>query len=67
MAELLHVSLSEEDVRRLCQGQAVPMTRSDGAGNEAAVFDGSGRLVATAAWDAAGRLLRPDKVLRRGP
>ena len=64
VAELPRVVLSEGDVRRLRLGQAVPLARGEG---ETAVFDGAGRLVATAAWDAVRRALRPDKVLRRGP
>ncbi len=64
VAELPRVVLSAADVRRMCQGPAVPMARGDG---ETAVFDEAGRLIATAAWDATRRVLRPDKVLRRGP
>ena len=61
VAELPRVVLSDEEIRRLCQGRVVPAA---GAG-EAAVFDQAGQLVATAFRDAGG-VLWPDKVLRRG-
>ena len=65
VAELPRVVLSEEEVRRLCQGQAVaPAGFAGAAGGEAAVFDAANRLAATAAWDAGGRVLRPAKVLQ---
>ena len=63
MAELPRVVLSEEELRRFCQGQAVSLDRLDGEG-ETAVFDGANRLIATAVWDPMRRALRPDKVLR---
>ena len=65
VAELPRVVLSEEEVRRLCQGQVVaPAGPGGAAGAEAAVFDAANRLAATAAWEADGRALRPTKVLR---
>ena len=66
VAELPRVVLSDEDLRRLCQGQAVALTQREWPAGETAVFDGAGRLAATAAWDSERRALRPDKVLRRG-
>ncbi len=67
VAELPRVVLSPDDVRRLCQGQTVPLAQEGPDGGEAAVFDGTSRLVATAVWDVARRVLRPDKVLRGVP
>ncbi len=65
VAELPRVVLSDEDLRRLRQGQAIALSQGEWPAGETAVFDGSGRLVATAVWDAERRALRPDKVLRR--
>jgi tRNA pseudouridine55 synthase len=63
VAELPRVTLGDGEARRLCQGQAVPCARVDGdASAGAAVFTPAGRLAATAAWDAARRVLRPEKV-----
>jgi tRNA pseudouridine55 synthase len=65
LAELPRRIVTDDEVRRLCQGQAVPCDGFDGTG--LAVFDSGNRLVATAAWDADKRMIRPDKVFRRGP
>jgi tRNA pseudouridine55 synthase len=62
-AELPSVMATDDEVRRLCQGQALP--RENLNGDELALFDGTNRLVATAKWDAETRTLRPDKVFRR--
>ncbi len=66
VAELPRVVLSEDQIRRLCQGQAVPW-EAPGAGAETAVavLTASGRLAATATFDPVRRVLRPDKVLGR--
>ncbi len=64
VAELPRVSVSERDVRRLRQGQAVPLPPDCGAaGEEVAVFDAAGALAAVAAPDRVRRVLRPVKVL----
>jgi tRNA pseudouridine55 synthase len=65
VAELPRVVVTDEEVRRLCQGQAVPRDGFDGT--DFAVFDSANRLVATAVWDAERRMIRPDKVFRRDP
>jgi tRNA pseudouridine55 synthase len=62
-AELPRVVVTHDEVRRLCLGQALP--RESMNGNEFALFDGANRLVATAKWDAATGMMRPDKVFRR--
>ncbi len=63
VAELPRLDLPAAAVRRLCQGQAVPLPR-EMAGDEAAVFAAdSGKLAAVAAIDRPHRLLRPQKVL----
>ena len=64
VADLPRVTLADEELRRLCHGQAISLPRFDG--EIAAVFDATQRLVATAAWDAGAMVLRPDKVFRRG-
>lgn len=61
--ELQRIVVTEDEVRRLCQGQALP--RESINGKELALFDGANRLVATAKWDAATGMIRPDKVFRR--
>jgi tRNA pseudouridine55 synthase len=63
-AELPRVIVTEEEVRRLCQGQMLP--RESLVAAELALFDAANRLVATAKWDAERRIIRPDKVFRRG-
>jgi tRNA pseudouridine55 synthase len=65
VAELSRVIVTDEEVRRLCQGQALPRESLDGT--ELALFDTANRLVATAKWDAERRMIRPDKVFRRVP
>jgi tRNA pseudouridine55 synthase len=66
VAELPRVTLAEVEVRRLCQGQAVPCAGVEGdASAGVAVFTPDGGLAATAAFDAARRVLRPEKVLLR--
>jgi tRNA pseudouridine55 synthase len=65
VAELPRVVVTDEEVRRLCQGQALPCDGFEGT--ELAVFDSGNRLVATAVWDAERRMIRPDKVFRRDP
>jgi tRNA pseudouridine55 synthase len=65
VAELPRLDLPAASVRRLCQGQAVPLP-SALAGEEAAVFAAdTGRLAAVAGIDRANRVLRPSKVLGR--
>ncbi len=66
VADLPRVELPPAQVRRLCQGQAVPapggLPGEEGA--EAAVFTaGTGELAAVASLDRLHRLLRPQKVL----
>jgi tRNA pseudouridine55 synthase len=65
VAELPRVIVTDEEVRRLCQGQA--LSRDGFDGTELALFDAANRLVAIAAWDAGTRMIRPDKVFRRAP
>ncbi len=67
VVELPRVVLSADDLRRLCQGQAVALTQGEWPAGETAVFDGTGRLVVIAAWNPVRRALRPDKVLHREP
>jgi tRNA U55 pseudouridine synthase TruB len=65
VAELPRADLTEAEVRRLCQGQGVPRPAAltdVAGGQEVAVFDPAGRLAAVAT--AAGKVLRPSKVLR---
>ena len=61
VAELQAVTLGDAELKRLRQGQAVPLGACDAG--EVAVFDAGLRLVAVAAFDAENRLLRPAKVL----
>jgi tRNA pseudouridine55 synthase len=61
VAELPAVTLADAELKRLRQGQGVPLARCDAG--EVAVFDGRGRLAAVATYDADMRLLRPAKVL----
>jgi tRNA pseudouridine55 synthase len=66
VVELPRLELPAAQVRRLCQGQALPappeLLPKEGA--EVAVFAAdTGRLAAVAALDPAHRLLRPQKVL----
>jgi tRNA pseudouridine55 synthase len=64
VAELPRVDLPAAQVRRLCQGQAVPLPPGAPPGDEVAVFAAdTGRLAAVAAVDGRHRLLRPQKVL----
>jgi tRNA pseudouridine55 synthase len=65
VAELPGVTLDPGEVVRLRQGQAVPLP-GDAAGDEVAVYDGAGGLVAVAVLDRARRCLRPEKVLPPG-
>jgi tRNA pseudouridine55 synthase len=66
VAELPRVEVSAGQVRRLRQGQGLPL-REVGlpptAGGEAAVFTREGELVAVVGIDPAKGLLRPSKVL----
>jgi tRNA pseudouridine55 synthase len=63
VAELPRLDLAAASVRRLCQGQAVPLP-GEVAGDEAAVFAAdTGRLAAVAGIDRVHRLLKPQKVL----
>jgi len=65
VAELPRVQLAADELRRLCQGQALPMAALPaGDEEEAAVFDAGGRLAAIAVCDEKRRLLRPAKVWR---
>jgi tRNA pseudouridine55 synthase len=64
VAKLPRVTLSDADATRLRQGQAV--TAAGLTGEEVAVFDARGGLVAVARLDRAGRLLRPEKVFPTG-
>jgi hypothetical protein len=57
------VNVTDDEVRRLCQGQTLPCEGLDG--RELALFDAANRLVATAKWDAETQMIRPDKVFRR--
>jgi tRNA pseudouridine55 synthase len=67
VAELPRVTLSDEQARRLCQGQAVPCDALNlGEAVTVAAFTRAGRLAATGTFDAARRLLRPEKVLAAG-
>jgi tRNA pseudouridine55 synthase len=61
VAELPVVTLDDAELKRLRQGQGVPLAQCDAG--EVAVFDGRKRLVAVAAYDADKRLLWPAKVL----
>ena len=63
VAELPRVMATDDEVRRLCQGQA--LRRESLNEDEFALFDGTNRLVATAKWEAETRTIRPDKVFRR--
>jgi tRNA pseudouridine55 synthase len=65
VADLPRVIVTDDEVRRLRQGQALP--RDDFDGTELALFDETNRLVATAKWDAERRMIRPDKVIQRDP
>jgi tRNA pseudouridine55 synthase len=68
VAELPRVTLSDEQARRLCQGQAVPCDALNlGEAVTVAAFTRAGRLAATAVFDPARQVLRPDKVLAAGP
>jgi len=61
---LPRVTLPSREVWRLRQGQAAALPADFcAAGEEVAVFDEAGALVAVAAPDGARRLLRPVKVL----
>jgi tRNA pseudouridine55 synthase len=62
VTELPRVVLQAAEVERLRRGQAVPLVGGNEA-REVAVFDGSDRLVAVAAFDSGRRVLRPQKVL----
>jgi tRNA pseudouridine55 synthase len=63
LAELPHLTLAADEVRRLGHGQAV---RSAGAAaDEVAVFDEHGGLVGVARWDQREQLLRPEKMWRQ--
>jgi tRNA pseudouridine55 synthase len=64
VAELPRVIVTNDEVRRLRQGQTLPRESMDGA--ELALFDETNRLVATAKWDAERRIIRPNKVIQRG-
>jgi tRNA pseudouridine55 synthase len=64
VGELPRVTLDAADVSRLRQGQAVLLDAGAlPAGEEAAVFDRAGHLIAVAARDRERRLLRPGRVL----
>jgi tRNA pseudouridine55 synthase len=65
VSDLPRVQLAAGELRRLGQGQALPMTALPaGDEEEAAVFDADGRLAAIAVCDVKRRLLRPAKVWR---
>ena len=77
VAELPRVVLSEDDLKRLCQGQDVLLgARSVSEGTSAlayasgseefctAVFDSADRLVGIAVFDPHGKRLHPAKVLQ---
>jgi tRNA pseudouridine55 synthase len=69
VAELPRTTLSPDDVKRFCQGQAValPEISATAVGSEAdggiAVFDSAQRLLAVAEYDVEKQVLRPAKVL----
>jgi tRNA pseudouridine55 synthase len=69
VGELPQITLTPNDARCLCQGQAVGLTDLRVAGLEnkpccsVAVFDPARHLMAVAEYDPALRLLRPTKVL----
>jgi tRNA pseudouridine55 synthase len=63
VADLPRVIVTDDEVRRLNQGQALP--REGLVGTELALFDETNRLAAVAKWDAERRMIRPDKVIRR--
>ena len=63
VSDLPPVTLPDTLIARLRQGQGVPANATgEGA---VAVFDSGGRLVAVARYDAANRLLQPEKVFAR--
>ena len=67
VAELPRVVLSDDKLRRLCQGQAIPCEEMDAdAEGVVAVYTTAGRLAATATYDPVRRVLRPDKVFVDG-
>ncbi len=63
VAELPRLIVTNDEARRLWQGQALRRESLNWA--ELALFDTAERLVATAKWDAAAQAIRPDKVIRR--
>jgi tRNA pseudouridine55 synthase len=69
VADLAQLVLGPDDIKRLRQGQGVPLPARDlPAGAQAgtaavAVFDGAGELVAVGRVDPKKRLLLPEKVL----
>jgi tRNA pseudouridine55 synthase len=67
VAELPRVTAADDDLHRLCQGQAISLADfGEVAAAEAAVFAPDGRLAATARLDPVRRLLRPEKVFWQG-
>jgi tRNA pseudouridine55 synthase len=65
VSELPRVTVGADDVTRLRQGQGVPLGELPSTpGDEAAVFDAAGTLVAVASIDRGTHLLRPTKVLQ---
>jgi len=65
VAELPRTTLSLDDAKRFCQGQAIVLPElSPGAnGGKIAVFDNEQRLLAVAEYDVQAQVLRPAKVL----
>ncbi len=65
VAELARTTLSPDDARRFCQGQAIalPEISASTMDGRVAVFDAEQRLLAVAEYDIQRQLLRPAKVL----
>jgi tRNA pseudouridine55 synthase len=64
VSDLPRVTLADADLARLRRGLDVPFPKGfEAAGEEAAVFDGSGRLAAVVAMERARGRFRPIKVL----
>jgi tRNA pseudouridine55 synthase len=68
VAELPRFVLPENELKRLCRGQAIALPPTGETPvpptEEVAVFDASGRLVAVAVLDPRRRMLQPAKVLQ---
>ena len=67
VAELPRLVLPDNEVKRLCRGQAVAVAKGQewsDSGGELAVFDTAGRLAAIAVFDPQRKMLQPAKVLQ---